>query len=143
MSSSKSGCGMSAFFVVIFIASVALNGVLLSGCVAPEKCPLCGRDKRGQSSMQSSTVYDAANDLQEIASRLGIETEGRDACETASQIKTHLCIEPSAKGFPRELLTEQQLEGVRDLIPEKMNATIAEYQRFIKSLEGKRFIVIP
>lgn len=143
MSSSKSGCGASAIFVLLFIASVALNGVLLSGCVTPGKCPLCGGEKDGQTSSKSMAVYDAADDLREIANKLGIETEGKDSGELASSIKTQLYVESGAKGFPRELLTEQQLEGIKDLIPVKMNTTIAEYQRFIKSLEGKRFLVIP
>lgn len=143
MSSSKSGCGVSAIFVLLFMASAALNVVLLSGCVMPGKCPLCGRGKDAQRSSKSTAVYDSVDDLREIASKLGIETEGKDAGDLASSIKTQLYVESSAKGFPRELLTEQQLEGVRDLIPEKINTTIAEYQRFIKSLEGKRFIVVP
>ena len=113
MSSSKSGCGASAIFVLLFIASVALNGVLLSGCVTPGKCPLCGSEKDGQTSSKSMAVYDAADDLREIANKLGIETEGKDSGELASSIKTQLYVEPSARGFPRELLTEQSWKGSR------------------------------
>ena len=141
--SSNSGCGATAVFVLLFIVSAALNAVLLSGCVAPGKCPLCSREKGATVSSPSKGVYDATDDLREIANKLGIETERKDASELASSIKTQLYVEPSAKGFPRELLGVQELEGIKEVIPEKAGATIAEYQRFLKSLEGKRFLVIP
>ena len=143
MSSSNSGCGVTAVFVLLFIVSAALNGVLLSGCVTPGKCPLCG-DKRAESaSEQKKCVYDAVDDLREIARKLGVELEGRDASELASAIKTQLYVEASGKGFPRELLTEQQLEETKERLPEKKAEIISEYHRFIKSLEGKRFVVVP
>lgn len=141
--SSNSGCSATAVFAFLFIISAALNAALLSGCVTPGKCPLCSREKGTPASSPSKASYDAADDLREIANKLGIETEGKDASELASSIKTQLYVEPSAKGFPRELLTGQELEGVKEVIPEKTGATITEYQHFIKSLEGKRFLVIP
>ena len=143
MSSSKSGCGASAIFVLLFIASVAVNGVLLSGCVTQGKCPLCRREKNGQTSSKSMAVYDAADDLREIANKLGIDTDGKDARELASSIKTQLYVRANAKGFPRELLSSEQFEEVKDVLPRGRAEIIDAYQKFIKSLEGKRFVVIP
>lgn len=147
MSSSGSGCGVTAFFILAFIASVVLNGVLLTGCRVPGKCPLCGSEASGKNGVgslgQSKGVYDATDDLRDIASRLGLDTEGKDAAEIASSIKTQLYVEASAKGYPRELLTQEQFEKVKDVLPKERAEIVDAYHRFIKSLEGKRFVVVP
>lgn len=143
MSSSKSGCGASAFFALLFIASAVLNGVLLTGCRISGKCPLCGREKDVSTPSQSKTVYDATDDLREIANKLGIEADGKDASELASLIKTQLYVEANAKGFPQDLLSPEQFEKVKDVLPKERAEIIEAYQKFIKSLEGKRFIVVP
>ena len=143
MSSSKSGCGMSAILWFICIASIGLNVTLLSGCSVPGKCPLCGRETGAPTPSHAKAVYDAADDLREIANKLGIETEGKNASELASSIKTQLYVEASAKGFPRELLSFEQFEDVKDVLPKDRAEIIDAYQKFIKSLEGKRFIILP
>ena len=139
MSSSKSGCGMSAILWFICIVSIGLNVTLLSGCRVPGKCPVCGRE----AGVPTPAVYDAADDLREIANKLGIETEGKDASGLASSIKTQLYVEASAKGFPRELLSPEQFEDVKDVLPKDRAEIIDAYQKFIKSLEGKRFFILP
>ena len=148
MNYSKSGSGTTAVFILLFIASAALNIMLLSGCCVPAVCKMGGREcqcKDGGQRMpvQVRNSYDATDDLRDIADRLGVGADGNNASDIASAIKTKIYVDASGKGFPRDMLTAQQLKDVKEVLPEDKGEIISEYQRFIKSLEGKRFLVIP
>lgn len=143
---SGSGCGASSVLLLLLMASVALNVALLSGCDLVDPLRRKGPDGLGGKNPVVTTsghAYDATEDLREIASRLGVEVGGKGGYEIASAIKTKLYVEPSAKGFPRDVLTEAQFEKVKKVLPDDKALIISEYHRFIKSMEGKRFVVIP
>ena len=118
--------------------------VLLSGCQGCWLQP--GRQEGGEAHQhrrQEPRPYDASGDLREIATSLGVETTGDGASTIASDIKTKLYVDATAKDFPKVLFSERQFKEVQDRLPEEKARILAEYQKFIKSLEGKRFVVVP
>lgn len=141
---SRSRSGSSSVFVLLFVVSVALNVALLSGCeifngIRGQKSN--GQGREPTTKVQSS--YDATTDLQEIAGKLGVAVEGSDAAEIANAIKTKIYVDATTKGIPRVVLTEEQFKIVTEQLPQDKSEIVSEYHKFIKSLEGKKIIVIP
>ena len=117
---------------------------LLSGCQGCRWLPgLQGGVDEHPPRRQEPRPYDASGDLREIATSLGVETTGDGASTIASDIKTKLYVDATAKDFPKVLFSERQFKEVQDRLPEEKARILAEYQKFIKSLEGKRFVVVP
>lgn len=133
--------GTSAIFIVLLVASAALNVLLLSGCGILDGIRGSGAEESSRT--RGAGIYDASADLREIAENLGIDVEGKATSEIASDIRTKIYVDVSGRGFPRVLLTEMQLDEVNEQLPEDKREIIAGYQQFIKSLEGKRFVVVP
>lgn len=131
--------GSRFFFVILFIASVALNVILLSGYDVLKVVRGLGLGGGGQ----SVRSYDASEDLREIAAKLGLEAAGKDAAEIASDVKAKIYADVSGKRYPRELLSDEQIEILKQRIVADKREILVEYQKFIKSLEGKRFVVVP
>lgn len=142
MKNSRSGA--SSVFVLLLVASVALNVVLLSGCETLNR--LMGRKSdshEGGMPMRTQNSYDATADLQEIAGKLGVTVEGGDASEIANAIKTKIYVDATTKGIPREVLSDEQFKIVKEQLPQDKSDIVSEYHKFIKSLEGKKIVIIP
>lgn len=138
MNHSRSGA--SSAFVLLFVASVALNVVSLLGCSGC-RSEACGQ---GQGpALNRKNPYDATSDLQEIAGKLGLSLEGSSAKDIAEAIKTKIYVDATTKGIPRDVLSDEQFKIVTERLPEDKCEIVIEYHRFIKSLEGKKIVIVP
>ena len=147
MSNLESGCAARAFFALLLVASIALNVAFVTGCKGVTQFISKSESDDGGSSQtrngNGSPTYDATEDLRKIAERLGVEVQEDSASSIASAIQTKLYVEAGAKGFPEEMLSDQAMENVLDRLPEKQAEIVESYHRFLKTMEGKRFVIIP
>ena len=148
MSNSSSGCMTRSLFAVLFIASVALNAAFLTGCnfikrYLPPQEGKVGGTESNHHIKEYRHPYDATSDLREIAQKLGVEIQEDNAASIASAIQTKLYVDATAKGVPSETLTKDEMDNISRRLPEKQAEKVDAYHKFIKSLEGKRFIIVP
>ena len=145
MSNSTASCTVRTLFAVLFIASVALNAAFMTGCSYVRQLLPCqeGKSVAVTSAKNDRQVYDATDDLRKIAEKLGVRAQEDSAASIASAIQTRLYVDANAKGMPSETLTNDEMENISHRLPEKQAEKVAEYHKFIKSLEGKRFIIVP
>lgn len=141
---SKSGSGSaSIFFVILFLASVALNVAFLTGCVTLDDL----RGNAGQSGRggplpppspppSSEAVY-----LREIAGNLGLtpspdKTPGDIAFDIKQALGTSL-------KYRDDTLSDEAFDECKaDISTSKDRETFEQYHRFIKKVAGKRILVL-
>ena len=143
MSYDKSGRGsVTVIFAILLATSVALNVALFSGCITLPEQP---------KPEEPAPVQDNSRDfLIEIASILGVRTSEDDSVyDIVVAIRSHIIAEGvPMEEFPKELLTDEVIDTTCTMLKKEDRPRLQSYQQFIKSLEGKslegkRFIVIP
>lgn len=141
---SKLGSGSaSAFFVILFLASIALNAAFLTGCVTLDdltgKRPSRSEGLRPTSTTTSSnaeTTY-----LLEIALSLGLSpASDKTPGDIAFDIKQALNDSQKYRG---DTLSDEAFKECKAAIPTTREREIFEqYQHFIKGIAGKRVLVL-
>ena len=148
---SKTGSGIiSVFFVILFLASIALNVAFLSGCIkqqdldtrttkeAPHALPV-----KKNSTPQSSPSHEnhEAELLKNLATWLSIEIpENATPDIIALSIKQALDDSLQYRG---EVLSVEASEECKAAIPTtKDTETFEAYHVFIKKIAGKRILVL-
>ncbi len=141
---SKSGSGSaSIFFVILFLASVALNVAFLTGCVTLDDLRgNAGQSERGgplpppSPPPSSEAVY-----LREIAGSLGLtpspdKTPGDIAFDIKQALGTSL-------KYRNDTLSDEAFDECKaDISTSKDRETFEQYHRFIKKVAGKRILVL-
>ena len=148
---------MKGFLSFLFIASIGLNAMFLSGCTSTQFGRWCHkvgygdpcRLAQGQCSGSTQTTYhsnpsapsgdDGKAQLARIATLLDIPTSGKSASDLVSDILYKLdrptTPVPTALDQPSyDKLSERLLKAEKPVL--------LDYQRFISDLQGKRVIVI-
>lgn len=141
---SKSGSGcVSAFFVILFLASIALNAAFLTGCVTLDDLTGKGpshhdgpRPTHTTTSSNTETTY-----LREIATSLGLSpSSDKTPGDIAFDIKQAL---DNSQKFRGEVLSDSAFKDCKDAIPTtKDTETFEAYHTFIKKVAGKRILIL-
>lgn len=141
---SKSGSGcVSAFFVILFLASIALNAAFLTGCVTRDgltgKGPSYPDGPRPTPPPTSSNAE--ATYLREIATSLGLSpSSDKTPGDIASAIQQAL---GNSQKFRGEVLSDSAFRDCKDAIPTiKDTETFEAYHSFIKKVAGKRILIL-
>ncbi len=139
----NSGAGLvTALFVLLFFASVALNAILLVGCDTltggkTTNIGLHGDKTTGQvQSPISETTY-----LRDIAAKLGIEepsekTSGDIAFDLEQRMNNGLV-------YRGEVLSDDSFENIKDAILNSSDqAAFQSYHDFIRKVSGKKVLIL-
>ncbi|MBQ6923072.1 MAG: hypothetical protein IJQ73_00385 [Kiritimatiellae bacterium] len=139
---SKSGSGIaSAIFIILFIASIALNVAFLTGCET-----LGPRGRRSVNPgpippTQSTPSSSEATYLREIATSLGLSpSPDKTPGIIAFDIKQAL---GKSLKYHDDILSDVAFQECKAAIPTTKDTEIFEaYHRFIKKIAGKRILVL-
>lgn len=141
---SKSGSGSASFFfVILFLASVALNVAFVTGCVTSDDLRgKAGKSGRGGPLLppppptSSEAIY-----LREIAGSLGLSpSPDKTPGDIAFDIKQAL---GNSLKYRDDILSDEAFQDCKAAIPTtKDTATFEAYHVFIKKIAGKRILVL-
>lgn len=139
---SKSGSGSaSAFFSILFLASVALNAAFITGCISMDD--FCGESKETTQtrSVQSDPNGSEYSYLHGIATSLGILTASDQSPGLIAQnIKE---VFNNTISYDGDVLTGDSFEECKAAIPStKDTETFEAYHAFIKKIAGKKILVL-
>ncbi len=139
-SKSGSGCA-SAFFVILFLASIALNVAFLTGCVTLDKFrggPDAPNPPRPPQPTHSSSE---ATYLREIAMSLGLSPSlDKTPGDIAFDIKQTL---NNSQKYRGEVLSDSSFEECKtDISTSKGRETFEQYHRFIQKVVDKRVLIL-
>lgn len=141
-SNSKSGSGSaSAFFVILFLASVALNAAFMTGCVSLDDFQGGRKGPRPSESGPSNPSSSEAVFLRDIATSLGLSpSSDKTPGDIALDIKQTLGDSQKYRG---EVLSDPSFEECKAAMPTSKDAdTFEQYHRFIRKVEGKRIVIL-
>lgn len=139
-SKSGSGCA-SAFFVILFLASIALNVAFLTGCVTLDKfrrgpdAPLPPRPPQPTHSSSEATY------LREIAVSLGLSPSlDKTPGDIAFDIKQALGDSQKYKG---NVFSDEEFDKYRKAFLTNNDVkTFEDYHTFAKKVAGKRIVIL-
>ena len=141
---SKSGSGSaSAFFVILFLASIALNAAFLTGCITREG--LTGKDLSHRVGPRQTTTTTSSNAeatyLREIAMSLGLSpSSDKTPGVMAFDIKQAL---GNSQKYTGDVFSGEAFDKYRKaFLTNKDAETFEAYHSFIKKIAGKRILIL-
>jgi hypothetical protein len=139
---SQAGSGStSAFFVILFLASIALNVAFVTGCVTLDDFRGNGRRHGPRSTPPPSQPASEAVYLREIAGTIGLSpSSDKTPGVIAFDIKQAL---GNSLKYRDDILSDEAFQDCKAAIPTtKDTATFEAYHVFIKKIAGKRILVL-
>ena len=127
---SSGNAAVALLLFLLLLASLSLNAFLYMRGEAEPENPV-------------PPPYDATEDLRGLALKLGAAADGATAQELIQAIDTKIYVDTTSKKFPREILSETGMEDACSNASQNDKEILRSYQDFIKSLKGKRFLIIP
>ena len=139
---SQSGSGSaSAFFAILFLASVALNAAFLTGCISMDDIR-GGKEKPiPTTTAHRNSAEDEAFYLREIAASLGLSPSSeKTPGDIAFDIKQALA---NTLKYRDDILSDEAFEECRAAIPTtKDTENFEAYHRFIQKVAGKKLVIL-
>ncbi len=141
MNSKKGSGSVSAFLLLLLIASIALNAALLTGWISLEDLRGVGKETRPTSQQGPKPLASEAVYLREIATELKLSpSSDKTPGDIAFDIKQAL---GDAQSYRGEVFTDKDLEECKAAIPTtKETETLMAYHTFISKIAGKTIIVL-
>lgn len=141
MNSKKGSGSVSAFLVMLLIASIVLNAAFLTGFISLEDLREGGKEPRPTSQQGPKPLASEAAYLREIATELKLSPPSdKTPGDITFDIKQTLGNTLSYRG---EVFTEKAFEECKAAIPTtKDTETFKAYQDFIKKVAGKKIIIL-
>ena len=131
-----------ALLTLMFIASLGLNIMFLTGCTSTRlgrwTHKQCYGDPCRLSPVSVSSGDSARAELERIASSLSIKTAGKSASDLASDIRYVLDRNIQVPAT----LTDEEMKEVASLLSNTKAGKVKDLQRFVSSLQGKHVIVV-
>ena len=139
-SKSGSGCA-SAFFVILFLASIALNVSFLTGCVSLDDFQRRTKGLPTLQTTQSNPPSSEAVFLRDIATSLGMSpSPDKTPGDIALDIKQAV---GNSQKYHGEVLSDSSFEECKAAMPTSKDAeTFEQYHRFIRKVAGKRILIL-
>ena len=133
---------MKALLTLMFIASLGLNVMFLTGCTSTRlgrwTHKKCYGDPCRLSPVSVSSGDSGKAELERIASLLRIKTSGKSASDIAGDIRYVL----DRSAHVPASLSDTELARVKNQLSSVQGGTVEEINKFVDSLQGKRVIVI-
>ena len=134
---------MSALFVILFVASIALNAILLVGCetLTGPKGPIQRNPSGTPPSASPKTTSFESSYLRDIARKLGIdEPSGKTPGDIAFDIEQRL---GQTVSYHDNILTDEAFSVAKAAILIPSDAEVFEaYHSFIQRVQGKKLIIV-
>lgn len=139
---SKSGSGSASFFfVILFLASVALNVAFVTGCISTEVFQGGSKGPTPPPTTQTKPGASESYYLREIAASLGLSPSlDKTPGDIAFDLKQAL---GNSLKYRDDILSDEAFQDCKAAIPTtKDTATFEAYHVFIKKIAGKRILVL-
>lgn len=139
---SKSGSGSaSAFFVALFLASVALNVAFVTGCISANDFQ---GDPKGSKPIRSTQQISGGSEsscLREIAASIGLSpSQDKTPGDIAFDIQQVL---GNTQKYRGDVFSDEAFDKYRKaFLTNKDAETFEAYHIFIKRIEGKQIVIL-
>lgn len=139
---SKSGRGSASFFfVILFLASVALNVAFVTGCISTEVFQGGSKGPTPTPTTQTNTGASESYYLREIAASLGLSPSlDKTPGDIAFDIKQALGDSQKYKG---NVFSDEEFDKYRKAFLTNNDVkTFEDYHTFAKKVAGKRIVIL-